>query len=70
MAELRELDFAANTMKPKVNAACRFVESGGGYSGIGQLDDAAAILLGQRGTLVRGPAQGLDFTGDSGLKFT
>lgn len=69
VAELRALDFAANTMKPKVDAACRFVESGGGYSGIGQLDDAAAILLGQCGTLVRRPAQGLDFTGDSGLKF-
>lgn len=62
VAELRGLDFAANTMKPKVEAACRFVESGGSYSGIGQLDDAAAILLGQRGTLVRRPGAGLDFT--------
>lgn len=68
--ELRGLDFAANTMKPKVEAACRFVESGGSYSGIGQLDDAAAILLGQRGTLVRRPGTGLDFSVDPGMKLT
>ncbi len=61
-AELRALNFTAGSMKPKVEAACRFIESGGSFSGIGQLDDAAAILLGQRGTLVRRPGNTLDFT--------
>lgn len=69
-AELRKLNFAAGSMKPKVEAACRFIESGGSYSGIGQLEEAAAILLGQHGTLIRRPESALDFTDDSGLKLT
>ncbi len=68
VAEMRALNFAAGSMKPKVEAACRFIESGGSYSGIGQLDDAAAILLGQHGTLIRRPESALDFTDVSGLK--
>ena len=35
-AELRRLNFAAGTMKPKVEAVCRFIESGGSFA------DAAA----------------------------
>ena len=63
VAELRALQFAAGSMKPKVEAACRFVEAGGSYAGIGQLEHAASILLGQRGTLIRRPESALDFTG-------
>lgn len=39
-------------MGPKVEAACRFVEATGGVAGIGALRDAAAILRGERGTVV------------------
>jgi carbamate kinase len=51
-AELRELRFAAGSMAPKVEAACRFVEAGGRLAAIGALDDAAAILRGEAGTVV------------------
>jgi carbamate kinase len=39
-------------MAPKVKAVCQFVEQTGGMAGIGRLEDAAAILTGQAGTLV------------------
>lgn len=65
--ELRALHFSAGSMKPKVEAACRFIESGGSYAGIGKLEDAASILLGQRGTLVRRPETTLDFTAGADL---
>ena len=39
-------------MGPKVEAACRFVETTGGVAGIGALEDARAILGGRRGTRV------------------
>jgi len=49
---LRALDFPAGSMGPKVDAACRFVELTGGVAAIGTLDDAAAILRGEAGTIV------------------
>jgi hypothetical protein len=49
-------------MRPKVEAVCRFVESGGSFAAIGNLDDAGQILLGHRGTIVRRGESGLDFT--------
>lgn len=61
--ELRALNFTAGSMKPKVEAACRFIESGGSFAGIGLLEDAAGILAGQHGTIVRRPESTLDFTG-------
>jgi carbamate kinase len=51
-AELRAFRFAAGSMGPKVEAACRFVEATGGRAAIGALGDAAAILRGQAGTTV------------------
>lgn len=73
-AELRRLNFAAGTMKPKVEAVCRFIESGGSFAAIGRLEDAGQILLGQRGTLVRRGESGLDFTnplgGSGDIEFT
>ena len=51
-AELRALEFAQGSMAPKVEAACRFVEVTGGTAGIGALDEAAAIVRGEAGTLV------------------
>lgn len=54
-AQLRELEFAPGSMAPKVEAACRFVERTGGVAGIGELADAARIVAGAAGTLVRMP---------------
>jgi carbamate kinase len=52
-AALRSLDLPAGSMGPKVEAACRFVEGGGRLAGIGALADAATILRGEAGTVVR-----------------
>ncbi|HEU5148909.1 MAG TPA: carbamate kinase [Iamia sp.] len=49
---LRDHDFAAGSMGPKVEAACRFVERTGHIAGIGALADAAAIVDGHAGTIV------------------
>ncbi|MGV3723523.1 MAG: carbamate kinase [Actinomycetota bacterium] len=51
-AELRQMDLAIGSMAPKAEAACRFVEATGRSAGIGRLQDAAAILRGERGTRV------------------
>jgi carbamate kinase len=51
-AELRAVEFAAGSMAPKVEAACRFVEATGGTAAIGALADAAAIIRGSAGTVV------------------
>ena len=50
---LRPLDLAAGSMGPKVDAVCRFVEAGGSLGAIGSLSQAAMILDGQAGTIVR-----------------
>ena len=52
-ADLAELAFAPGTMGPKVEAACRFAQRTGGLAAIGALEDAPAILRGERGTRVR-----------------
>lgn len=75
---LRRMDFPAGSMGPKVDAVCRFVELTGDLGAIGRLEDAAAILRGQAGTVVtpsgdyQGPpvaethhAQGLPVAADS-----
>ena len=53
VAELRALSFPAGSMGPKVDAACRFVETTGNRAMIGRLRDAAELLAGTRGTTVR-----------------
>ncbi|MDJ0648639.1 MAG: carbamate kinase [Xenococcaceae cyanobacterium MO_188.B19] len=50
--QLRNYSFAPGSMQPKVEAACRFVETTGNMSGIGKLEDAAEILKGDRGTII------------------
>ncbi|MFV2006422.1 MAG: carbamate kinase, partial [Longimicrobiales bacterium] len=52
-SQLRGMELAAGSMGPKVDAACSFVESGLGFAGIGAIEDAAAILRGESGTIVR-----------------
>jgi carbamate kinase len=51
-AELRSLDFAAGSMGPKVEAACRFVERAGGRAAIGGLAEIEGIVEGIAGTQV------------------
>ena len=50
--QLLSMSFAGGSMGPKVEAACRFVQTTGAFAGIGALADARAILEGRRGTLV------------------
>lgn len=57
-AELRRYDFAAGSMGPKVEAACRFVEATGGTAAIGALEDAVAILAGSAGTTISANGKG------------
>ncbi len=49
---LRGMDFAAGSMGPKVEGACRFVEATGGMAAIGKLTDAVRLLDGEVGTIV------------------
>jgi carbamate kinase len=50
--ELRQLDFAAGSMGPKVDAAARFVEATGNRAAIGALADIEQIVEGRAGTNV------------------
>ena len=51
-AELRGLSFAAGSMGPKVEAACRFVERTGGDAVIGSLAELDAVSRGEAGTRI------------------
>ena len=52
--ELSAMTFAAGSMGPKVEAACRFARLGGGRTAvIGALDDLDGIVSGVSGTRVR-----------------
>lgn len=44
--------FAAGSMGPKIEAACRFVETAGAPAAIGRLEDVAAVVEGQAGTVI------------------
>jgi carbamate kinase len=56
-SELRNLEFPAGSMGPKVDACCRFVAATGHRAAIGALADAVAVLAGEAGTTVLpGPA--------------
>jgi len=54
--ELRKYEFAAGSMGPKVEAACRFAERTGRFAAIGAMEQAPAILAGGTGTRVLGRA--------------
>jgi carbamate kinase len=63
VGELRAMTFEPGSMAPKIEAACRFAEATGRPAAIGALNDAAAILRGERGTRVtstRGGRAGAD----------
>ena len=51
-AELRRLDFASGSMRPKIEAACRFVDHTGGEAAIGALGELSAVAAGGAGTRV------------------
>ncbi|MEO6317148.1 MAG: carbamate kinase [Acidimicrobiales bacterium] len=51
--DLRGIDAAVGSMGPKIEAVCSFVDSGGSLGAIGALGNAAAILRGDSGTVVR-----------------
>ena len=50
---LDKMTFAAGSMGPKISAASAFVRAGGTMAGIGQLQDARAILEGRAGTQIK-----------------
>ncbi len=50
--ELREMNFAAGSMAPKVDAACRFAEATGRRAAIGALMEVARVVRGEAGTQV------------------
>ncbi|MGH2686188.1 MAG: carbamate kinase, partial [Actinomycetota bacterium] len=58
---LRQLEFAAGSMAPKVEAACRFVERLGGRADIGSLAQLQHLLEGTAGTQVRAEGPELQF---------
>jgi len=64
-AALRREHFPAGSMGPKVEAVCRFVEVTGDLAAIGSLEDAAAILEGDAGTIV---TPGGDYGGTGDLR--
>jgi carbamate kinase len=51
-AELRRLSFAAGSMGPKIEAACRFAERTGGEAVIGSLTELADVARGLAGTRI------------------
>ena len=51
-AFMRGKGFAAGSMGPKVEAACRFVELTGDTAAIGRLEDAEKIIAGEAGTII------------------
>lgn len=58
-SDLRQLEFAAGSMAPKVEAACRFVERTGGEAVVGSLAELAEVAAGRGGTRVRAPLRPL-----------
>ena len=58
---LETLEFAAGSMAPKVEAACRFVRKTGCLAGIGRLQDAAAILHQRAGTIITDTTNGIEW---------
>ena len=49
---MREFQFPAGSMGPKVDAACQFAEATGKRAAIGALKDLARIVAGDAGTTV------------------
>ncbi|WP_260261256.1 carbamate kinase [Vibrio intestinalis] len=52
--ELKQYQFDAGSMGPKIDASCEFINQGGKLVGIGSLQDGLRILKGEAGTCIRG----------------
>lgn len=50
--ELRQMDFPAGSMGPKIDAACEFAEATGGFAAIGRLTDTLKLVEGTTGTRI------------------
>lgn len=50
--ELKKMNFPAGSMGPKIDAACEFTESTGGFAAIGRLSDTLALIEGTTGTRI------------------
>ena len=57
--DLKSWSFAAGSMGPKVNAACRFAKSTGNRAAIGALADLEKIIAGEAGTTISVHEKGL-----------
>jgi carbamate kinase len=57
---LAAMSFAAGSMGPKVDAACRFVRATGKCAAIGALDDLTRIIAGEAGTTIA-PKGGIEY---------
>ncbi|MBN8507946.1 MAG: carbamate kinase [Burkholderiales bacterium] len=58
---LAAMTFAAGSMGPKVDAACRFARATGKRAAIGALADLSRILAGEAGTTIQVDAGGIDY---------
>ena len=63
---LKGISFAAGSIGPKVDAACRFATSTGKTALIGALADLARIIAGQAGTTISASEYGLTYAPDNG----
>jgi carbamate kinase len=61
-AALKGISFAAGSMGPKVDAACRFASMTGKPAAIGALADLEAIIAGKAGTTIR-PEGAMEYAG-------
>jgi carbamate kinase len=60
-AALSAMQFAAGSMGPKVEAACRFASATGKRAAIGALADLNRIIAGEAGTTVSPTEAGITF---------
>jgi len=58
---LSNLSFAAGSMGPKVDAACRFVRTTGRRAAIGELAQLGRIIAGEAGTTIAPDAAGIEY---------
>jgi carbamate kinase len=60
---LSAMSFAAGSMGPKVEAACRFARATGKRAAIGELADLARIIAGEAGTTISDDISGIEYAG-------
>ncbi|HSW23917.1 MAG TPA: carbamate kinase [Burkholderiaceae bacterium] len=58
---LAKMSFAAGSMGPKVDAACRFVRATGKRAAIGDLADLSRIIAGDSGTTITAQASDIEY---------